>query len=84
MPKPIDPQLPLIPALPAERPNPQVDPPPIGDPQDQALPGEQHDPLVNAWPEIKEPRAVRKGDRQNTSLSPAESAEQFSSIEPRP
>lgn len=79
---PIDPQLPVIPALPAERPNPDVVPPPIGDPLPQPLPGEQRDPLLNPWPELKEPRRSEREELLDGYAGPAEDDERFASIEP--
>lgn len=80
--KPLAPRLPLPPVPPAERPNPDITQPPLGDPLQQPLPGEQHDPLSNDRPSINEPRCCWQEDLLDGYWDPAEDHELFASIEP--
>lgn len=80
--KPIDPHRPIPPGPPAERPYPQVDQRPIGDPLRPPLPGEQHDPLLDPRPELKEPRRSEREELLDGYAGPVEDDERFASIEP--
>lgn len=80
--KPLAPHLPVPPARPAERPNPDVTQPPIGDPLQQPLPGEQHDPLSTDRPQINEPRCCQQEDLLDGCWDPEEDHGLFASIEP--
>lgn len=73
---------PGVPDRPAERPNPDLTQPPIGDPLHQPLPGEQHDPLSTTRPWINEPRRSQQEDLLDGYSGPAEDDERFASIEP--